>query len=406
MSKSGANLHLEHIEDLIINDGEAGAKNVFGFFDGLAQTFSSKKSSKFAITTKWDGAPAIFCGYLPGSKDWFIAKKGLFNKNPKLYRNKQEIEEDYPAGSDLHTIFALCLKHIKPLHETGKISGIVQGDFLFHKGTRKLETIKGDKCVTFRPNVSGITYCIPDGDTLYDQAKNAELCVVFHTRYPTNTAKSLDDLGAEYAFNATNLSNSKLLILSSETTELGSNVMLTENEMRKLKRFKSASTTLIRQSASLLDEFSASMSDPMGVGPMLKIFINSYVRQGKGIPSATTFYNQFLEYFDGKFRTKIESYKKVETQAKWKKKFYAGRNVIVNNRNAFLKFAALYTTIQNAKAIFIPKLERGERFKQYYDDGKGGYEIGAPEGYVAVREGTNAVKLIDRLVFSAKNFQR
>lgn len=406
MSNKGANLHLEHIEDLIINDGAAGAKNVFAFFDELGKTFSGKKSPRFAITTKWDGAPAIFCGYLPGSKDWFIAKKGLFNKNPKLYRSKQEIEEDYPAGSDLHTIFALCLKHIKPLHETGKISGIVQGDFLFHKGTRKLETINGEKCVIFRPNVSGITYCIPDGDKLYNQAKNAELCVVFHTRYPTNTAKSLDDLGAEYAFNATDLSNNKLLILSSETTELGSNVMLTENEISKLKRFHNASSTLIRQCSSLLDEFSASMGDPMGVGPMLKVFINSYVRQGKGIPSATTFYNQYMEYYEDKFRKKIESYKKPETQAKWKKKFYSGRNTILNNKTAFLKFAALYTTIQNAKAIFVPKLERGERFKQYYEDGKGGYEIGAPEGYVAVREGTNAVKLIDRLVFSAKNFQR
>ena len=33
-----------------------------------------------------------------------------------------------------------------------------------------------------------------------------------------------------------------------------------------------------------------------------------------------------------------------------------------------------------------------------------GYDITAPEGYVAIQDGNNAVKLVDRLSFSVANF--
>ena len=403
---AGANLHLEHLEDIIINDGVEGAKNAFGFLDHLTKAFSSKGAKSFKVTTKWDGAPAIFCGYLPGSKDWFVAKKSLFNTTPKLYHTKADIEKDFPPGNDLHKIFILILKHIKPLHESGKIQGIVQGDFLFHNTSRTLKKIDGNDCVVFKPNVSGITYCIPKGDTLYDHAKNAELCVVFHTRYNTSNAKSLEDLGAEYAYDATQLSTQKCLILSSKTSELGSDVMLTPSEVAKLKRYKSAGETLFRQCGPFLDVMSDSMKDAFGIGPLMKIYINTYVRDASRITSATKFYQGYLKFVEEKYRKKIDGYAKDATKSKWKKNMYASLDVAESNKAKLLKFIALYNTIQNAKAIFIPKLEKGERFKQYYEDGKGGYDVGAPEGYVAVREGTNAVKLIDRLVFSAKNFQR
>ena len=403
---AGANLHLEHLEDLIINDGVEGAKNAFGFLEELTKAFSSKGAKSFAVTTKWDGAPAIFCGYLPGSNNWFVAKKGLFNTTPILYHTKAEIEKDFPPGHDLHKIFVLILKHIKPLHESGKIKGIVQGDFLFHNSSRTLKKIDGNDCVVFKPNVSGITYCIPKGDTLYDEAKKAELCVVFHTRYNTSNAKSLEDLGAEYAYDATHLSTSKCLILSSKTSELGSNVMLTPAEVARLKRYKTAGETLFKQCGPFLDVMSDSMKDAFGIGPLMKIYINTYVRSASRVTSAARFYEGYMKFVEEKYRKKIDGYAKDATKSKWKRNMYASLDVAESNKAKLLKFIALYNTIQNAKAIFIPKLEKGERFKQYYEDGKGGYDVGAPEGYVAVREGTNAVKLIDRLVFSAKNFQR
>jgi uncharacterized protein YegP (UPF0339 family) len=59
--------------------------------------------------------------------------------------------------------------------------------------------------------------------------------------------------------------------------------------------------------------------------------------------------------------------------------------------------------LQGAKHLFIRKLEKGEKFGTYLRS-ENGYEITAPEGYVAISEGNNAVKLVDRLSFSVANF--
>lgn len=84
-------------------------------------------------------------------------------------------------------------------------------------------------------------------------------------------------------------------------------------------------------------------------------------------------------------------------------KTYAGLDFIQANKTALLKTVALYTTLQSAKHLFIRKLEKGERFGTYLRS-EDGYKITAPEGYVAISDGTNAVKLVDRLSFSVANF--
>ena len=58
---------------------------------------------------------------------------------------------------------------------------------------------------------------------------------------------------------------------------------------------------------------------------------------------------------------------------------------------------------QLAMETVIRKLEKGERFGTYLRT-ENGYKITAPEGYVAIQEGSKAVKLVDRLTFSVANF--
>ena len=54
------NTHLEHLEDSILLDGKQGAADAFKFLDLLGKTFMGTSNNSFKITTKWDGAPAIF----------------------------------------------------------------------------------------------------------------------------------------------------------------------------------------------------------------------------------------------------------------------------------------------------------------------------------------------------------
>ena len=84
--KAGKNLHLEHIEDEILNFGVSGGRAAINFVQSLRDMLAGASRSSVNMTVKWDGAPAIFAGIDPSDGKFFVAKKSVFNVNPKLYK--------------------------------------------------------------------------------------------------------------------------------------------------------------------------------------------------------------------------------------------------------------------------------------------------------------------------------
>ena len=60
------------------------------------------------MTVKWDGAPAIFAGIDPEDGKFFVAKKSVFNVNPKIYKTEQEIDDD--LSGTLNAKFKVALE--------------------------------------------------------------------------------------------------------------------------------------------------------------------------------------------------------------------------------------------------------------------------------------------------------
>ena len=390
------NTHLEHLEDSILFDGSQGARDAFMFLDELAQTFSGKQKNTFKITTKWDGAPAIFCGTYPGSSRFFVGTKSVFNKNAKINFRDTDIDVNHGHAPGLVSKLKDALKYFPALG----ISGVAQGDLLF-TDDKKYETINGERCITFTPNT--ITYCIPETSALYEKAKRAKIGVVFHTTYRGN---SVDSLSATFGYDITRLNQSDdVLVLSAETDQLGKDVLLTQQEVNKLKSMKRASTTLVNQSASFLDSVAEQIeaNDQLTVGPRLKIYFNTYVRQGRRVSSASNFVRDFKQYFEGEVKKAVDKVKTPKAKAGKLKKLYDGLDFIEANETALLKTVGLYTTLQQAKLLFIRKLEKGEKIRTYLRS-ENGYKVTSPEGYVAIQEDATAVKLVDRLQFSVANF--
>jgi len=85
LESQGANKHLEHIEDEVLNGGFDGVKKAITYLSSLGSTLKGASSKKIKITTKWDGAPAIVAGTDPETDKFFVATKhGAFAKEPKL----------------------------------------------------------------------------------------------------------------------------------------------------------------------------------------------------------------------------------------------------------------------------------------------------------------------------------
>ena len=146
-ASSGKNLHLEHPEDIVLDNGVAGTREAINFLQSLRDMLAGNSTSKVNITTKWDGAPAIFVGINPENKKFFVGTKSVFTKNAKLNYTNADIDKNHPAEG-LNKKLKTSLRYLPKLG----IKGILQGDMMFTKGDIRTESISGEKFITFTPN--------------------------------------------------------------------------------------------------------------------------------------------------------------------------------------------------------------------------------------------------------------
>ena len=69
------NLHLEHLEDEVLNGGVNGTRSAINFLQSLRDMLAGSSKSRVDVTVKWDGAPAIFAGVNPENEKFFVGTK-------------------------------------------------------------------------------------------------------------------------------------------------------------------------------------------------------------------------------------------------------------------------------------------------------------------------------------------
>ena len=388
------NTHLEHLEDSILLDGGKGATDAFMFLDELARVFSTAGNNNMKITTKWDGAPAVFCGLYPGTSRFFVGTKSIFNVGAKINFNAADVDKNHGHAPGLASKLKDCLKYLPALN----IKGVAQGDLLFTDDKKKAK-VNDQDCILFQPNT--ITYCIPKEDELYGKAWEAKLGVVFHTQY---VGDSIQNMRAKFGYDVSQLTTSNdVLVLSAETGELGKDFLLDKNEKRELITIRNSSSKLVANKfLDLMAEHNAG-KDQLVVGTRLKIFFNKYIREGTRMGTSKQVLSEFKEYFRSEVQKAADKLKTPKGKAAKLTKLYDGLDLIDKHQKELINTIDLYKNLQMAKDMFVHKLEKGERFGTFLRTDTG-YDITAPEGYVAITEGEKAVKLVDRLSFSTANF--
>ncbi len=74
LKEEDKNTHLDHAEELVFINGSEGIKRVVDTFTKLLNTLDGQGGGD-AITTKWDGSPAVFCGTDPADGNFFVGTK-------------------------------------------------------------------------------------------------------------------------------------------------------------------------------------------------------------------------------------------------------------------------------------------------------------------------------------------
>jgi hypothetical protein len=391
--KEEKNVHMEHIEDLVFNEGVAGTRKAINFLRDLRDMLAGNSKSKITATVKWDGAPAIFAGVDPRDGKFFVAKKGIFNKNPKVYKTNADIDSE--LSGELAAKFKTALKEFSKL---GIKSGVYQGDLMF-TDDKKIETIDGGKYVTFHPNT--IIYAVPIASELGKKIRSAKIGVVWHTTYE---GTSFDDMKASFGKTIVDKFQDVSTIWMDDANykDVSGVATFTQAETAELTKTLAQSGTLFTQiSAQTLNAISQDEELLMAV----KTFNNSKIRQGKDLVNAKEHVKELFHWIHDRYEKEIE-----------KKKTAAGKKTQEDKRKKILSFFAhhdqnqiaaifeLVILLGKAKQMIINKMNQASSINTFLKTNDG-FKVTSVEGFVAIDHLTGgAVKIVDRMEFSKANF--
>ena len=391
-SKEGKNVHLEHLEDEVLNRGVVGARQAINFLQSLRNMLAGHSETKINVTTKWDGAPAIFCGINPENNKFFVGTKGVFAKNAKLNYTDEDIDRNHP-GEGLNEKLKIALRYLPKLN----INGIIQGDMMFTEKDIKNETIDGEDYITFQPNV--IVYAVPAKSVLAKMMTDAKLGIVFHTSY---TGKTMEDMKASFNVDIGKLSVTKdVWFRDASFVDASGTATFTAQETRQITHILSLAG---RTFQSIDSKFLNSLHVRETLLVDIKAFNNSKVRAGEEIKDTSAHTSQLIKYIEDKHNAKILDAKKQETKQKRIAEKTEEIRILRSNVHSLKLIFDLMNLIVEAKLMIVAKLQSVKSIGTFLktDDG---FRVTAPEGFVAVdRLKGNAVKLINRLEFSQANF--
>ncbi len=378
------NVHMEHVEDEIFNNGYAGGLQALAFLDSVTDMLAGQTSSKSKVTVKWDGAPAVFAGINPENGKFFVASKSLFNKTPKINYTEADVDANHTGG--LAVKLKTALKNLSLLG----IKGILQGDIMFTKGDITKQNIDGESMMTFQPNT--IVYAVPEGSALANQMTNAEIGVVFHTAY---SGETIADLSASFGPNISYLKKTSKVWFQDAEYTVANGATFSATETKDLKGKINQAYSLLKRAKRALD---GPLKNPSIVADV-KIYTNANVRKGTTSLSS----GEFISYVENKMQVaidKLKSDRAKERKEKDKKKLV---DLLGRNAGKLDQAFELHALITNIKINIVRKLETLKGIGTFVKTDNG-FKVTAPEGFVAIDTTGAAVKLVDRLEFSKQNF--
>ncbi len=387
------NTHMEHLEDNILNAGVEGARQSIDFLRSLRDMLAGGAVKSSNVTIKWDGAPAVFAGIDPRDGKFFVAKKGIFNKDPKVYKTPADIDAD--TSGDLNAKLKIALSELSKLG----ITGVIQGDFLYSKEDLREVDIGGEPHITFHPNT--IVYSVPKNSELARTILASRIGVVWHTTY---RGDSLETMSASFGEEiASNLKQTKSVW----------SVDAVYKDVSGSANFNAAETAQLTEILSKAGKIFSGLKRPSldGISDndelliRVKAFINSKVRVGERLGDSNKFVDDLMKYIHDYYQKEIDKKATEKSKTVWVSKRAETMKYFSNTpKSEIVKVFDMYNHIVDAKHMIIRKLDKAKQIGTFLKTADG-YKVTEQEGFVAIDHlGKNAVKLVDRLQFSHANF--
>jgi len=389
---SGKNTHMTHIEDRVIYGGVNGARESILALRAMRDMLAGSAKKSVNVTVKWDGAPAVFAGIDPTDKKFFVAKKGIFNKNPKVYKSHADIDED--TSGDLSVKLKVAFDELSKIG----ITGVIQGDLMFTEKDLKPETIDGVNYITFHPNT--IVYAVRTDSMEAKYIRKARIGIIVHTSY---SGDSFENMRASFGVKASSFKKAPSVWLQdANLRDLSGTATLTKADTDEVtKALSEAGKIFNKIKGNALNDLSKNEE----MAGLIETYNNSFVRRGEKITNTAKHVQGLIKWIEERFQKEAD---KVKTPAAKDRKM-AKRDELLkffstSNKANLKSIFDLQNAIVVAKLVIINKLNKVNSIDTFIKT-KSGYTVTGAEGFVAIDKlKGGAVKLVDRMTFSFNNF--
>ncbi len=389
-AKEGKNLHLEHLEDEVLNNGINGTRAAINFLRSLRDMLAGSAKKSVNVSVKWDGAPAVFAGINPENDKFFVGTKGVFNKTPKVNYTDADIDANH-SSAGLNAKLKVALKYLPKLG----IKDVLQGDMLFTQDDFSTETIDGISYTTFTPNT--ITYAVPKESA--SKIEKSKMGIVWHTTYSGDTLQSM-----RASFGA----SVKGLTKTNDVWFTDADYKDTSGTINFNKAETTSITSVLSQAGKTFHKFNSQFTKQLmsrqDVVLLIKTFNNTKVREGQKISNTSKHSQDLIKYVDVKMQKNIDSVKTPKAKDAKKKVKDDLISFLSSNKGNLKIIFDMQNLLTDAKNMIIRKLEKAKGVMDTFIRTDDGYRVTPAEGFVAIDQMGDAVKLVDRLEFSQANF--
>ena len=285
---AGKNLHLEHLEDEILNFGIAGGRSSINFLQSLRDMFSSSNKRGLNVTVKWDGAPAVFAGPHPETGRFFVATKSLFRKrnaDTAYYHTDADIDND--KSGELAAKLKVSLAEFSKLG----MKDILQGDLMFTDDVEEKD-IDGESHYVFTPNT--IMYAVPVDSKIGQEINRAKVGIVWHTTYKGD---SIENLKASFGARIPGKSPTVWQDDATYKDVSGKANFTAKETVDVTKLLSEAGKQFQRINSGSFNKFLRWQDDlPPGIG--FKTYLNTYTRAGKKLPDSGKVIQMYFKHFN------------------------------------------------------------------------------------------------------------
>ena len=384
------NLHLEHLEDEVLNNGVVGTRSAINYLQSLRDMLAGSSKSSVNVTVKWDGAPAIFAGINPENGQFFVGTKGVFNKNAKINYSHDDIDRNHPS-SGLNQKLKVALTELSKLG----IKDVLQGDMMFTQEDLENKTIDGKQYVTFQPNT--IVYAVPMESA--QRILSSKMGIVFHTTY---SGKTMEDMSASFSVNLRGLAKtSDVWYSDAEYRDTSGSINFNKTETTAITKVLSQAGKTFH---TLNSEFLNMISQNDDINIMIKTYNNTKVRTGQKITNTRMHTKGLIEYVYDKLKKEVDKVKRPQNKAVKQQNMDRLMKYFRSNSTQMVRIFDMQNLLVQAKDMIIRKLEKSKGVMDTFVRTEKGYRVTQPEGFVAIDKLGKAVKLVDRLEFAHQNF--